>query len=155
MFNTLTLFALSAFALAGVHAESHTIHFDNRCGSGTPVLEQNFVTLNPGGGDYTSNGPLEAAIAYLQTGSCGYEGTGCTLLETTLKNGYVSSTDVSLISPHAYSVATGFGYYNGCDGTGNDCTSSDCSGAFHVTGDYSAQVQCTADDVDLTITFCD
>lgn len=87
MFNALTLFALSTFALAGVHAETHTIHFDNRCNTGTvrfshlslfffpvltmflvpvqPVLEQNFVTLNPDGGDYTSDGPLISAIAYI------------------------------------------------------------------------------------------
>jgi rRNA maturation protein Nop10 len=77
------------------------------------------------GGAYTRNGPLTAAIAYLQTGACGFNGENCSLLETTLVNptcsGCGSSTDVSLISPHKFSVTTGFGYYNGCDGVGNDC----------------------------------
>ena len=75
-----------------------------------------------------------------------------------------SSTDISLIAPHSFSVATGkfpslvadhtltrlitgFGYYNGCDGAGADCTSGDCSTAFHKTDDYQVQVQCTANDV--------
>ena len=50
-------------------------------------------------------------------------------------------------SSHTFSVPTGFGYYNGCDGVGNDCTSADCAGAFHKTDDYGAQRQGTADNV--------
>ncbi|GAW09208.1 glycopeptide protein [Lentinula edodes] len=64
------------------------------------------------GGAYTSNGPLEAAIAYLDVG-CGANGEGCTMVETTLVNptspGSGSSTDITLISPHTFSVTTGFG----------------------------------------------
>jgi rRNA maturation protein Nop10 len=89
-----------------------------------PTLIQGGRVLSTGG-DYVSNGPLVAAIAYLQTGACGFNGENCSLLETTLKNptcaGCGSSTDVSLIAPHRFSVTTGFGYYNGCDGTGNNC----------------------------------
>ena len=38
-------------------------------------------------------------------------------------------------------------YYNGCDGAGKQCTNANCPEAFHVTDDYGAQVQCTANDV--------
>ncbi|KAL1722813.1 hypothetical protein EV715DRAFT_269963 [Schizophyllum commune] len=134
-----------------VAAESHTVTFHNNCGSGTPQLEQNFQTLHSGDGSYTHNGPLSAAIAYLQTGSCGGSADGCTLLELTLQNptspGAGSSVDVSLIPPHTYSVKTGFSYSNGCDGQGKTCGSADCPEAFHVTDDYGAQVQCEANDV--------
>ena len=116
------------------------------------------------------------------------------MVEFTLVNGgQVSSTDVTLIPPcvqsivlqgthcsyiylsysHTFSVATGFGYYNGCDGVGNNCQSASCPGAFHQTGDYGAQRQCVHDNVcfglvlsqalnadtdpqvNLAITFCD
>lgn len=77
------------------------------------------------GGAYTSKGPLVAAIAYLQTGPCLLNGEKCTTLETTLKNptcpGCGSSTDVSLIPPHKFSVATSFKYTGGCNGVGNGC----------------------------------
>jgi hypothetical protein len=72
------------------------------------------------GGPFTATRPLRGAIAYLQTGkrlrrslfyldhnlstgSCGFNGEGCTLVETTLLNattdGSGSSTDISLIPP--------------------------------------------------------
>ncbi|KAJ7138813.1 hypothetical protein C8R46DRAFT_1234063 [Mycena filopes] len=110
------------------------------------------------GAPFTTNGPLSGAIAYLQTGSCGFNGDGCTMVETTLRNppspGAGSSTDLTLIPPHAFSVTTGFGYYNGCDGTGADCTSGSCSTAFHVFNDNQVQVQCEVNNVNLAITFC-
>ncbi|VDC05663.1 unnamed protein product [Peniophora sp. CBMAI 1063] len=146
-------------ALAGVQAESHTITFTNKCGRGNPVLRsQSGATLSTGGA-YTINGPLIGAIAYLQTGSCGANGEGCTLVETTLRNppspGAGSSTDLSLIAPHAFSVTTGFGYYNGCDGAGADCTNANCPTAFHVSTDNQVQVACQTNNVNLAITFCD
>ncbi|KAG8703059.1 hypothetical protein FRC08_003094 [Ceratobasidium sp. 394] len=147
------------FAAIGVSAERHVVHFDNRCGYGTPTLIQGGNVLSTGG-DYVSDGPLTAAIAYLQTGNCGFNGENCSLLETTLKNpdcpGCGSSTDVSLIPPHSFSVTTGFGYYGGCDGVGNDCTSADCcpGGAFCTPTDYESQRQCQDNDVNLAITFC-
>ncbi|KIK70341.1 hypothetical protein GYMLUDRAFT_65578 [Collybiopsis luxurians FD-317 M1] len=158
MFSSFKFAALAITALiAGVQAETHTVTFTNKCGRGTPLLKQNGVTLSTGGA-YTSNGPLEAAIAYLDVG-CGANGEGCTLVETTLINptspGAGSSTDISLISPHTFSVTTGFGYYNGCDGTGADCTSASCSTAFHVSSDNQVQVQCETNNVNLAITFCD
>ncbi|KAI5827892.1 hypothetical protein K523DRAFT_308371 [Schizophyllum commune Tattone D] len=146
-------FALAVAVLAA--AETHTIHFDNACGRGTPMIYQNFKQLHSGPGDYTFQGEARSVIAFLQTGNCGANGEGCTMVEFTLVNGgQVSSTDVTLIPPHTFSVATGFGYYNGCDGVGNNCQSANCPGAFHQTGDYGAQRQCVHDNVNLAITFC-
>ncbi|KAM5544760.1 hypothetical protein V8D89_001658 [Ganoderma adspersum] len=149
--------ALAAFVGTAV-GESHTVHFDNHCGFGTPTLIQGGNVLSTGG-DYTSNGPLTAAIAYLQTGSCGFNGEGCTLIETTLVNptspGSGSSSDISLIPPHSFSVTSGFGYYDGCDGAGADCTYSGCPTAFHNPDDTGVQVACQSNNVNLAITFCD
>ncbi|KAI1792176.1 hypothetical protein LXA43DRAFT_364350 [Ganoderma leucocontextum] len=151
-----TILALAAL-VGSVVGETHTVHFDNRCGFGSPVLIAGGKVLSTGG-DYTSNGPLTAAIAYLQTGNCGFNGDGCTLVETTLVNptapGSGSSTDISLIPPHAFSVTSGFGYYNGCEGTGADCNSGSCSTAFFQPDDTHVQVACQNNDVNLVITFC-
>ncbi|KLO16766.1 hypothetical protein SCHPADRAFT_937629 [Schizopora paradoxa] len=146
----------SAFAL--VKAETHTVHFENKCGRGTPTLVQNGKILSTGG-DFTSNGPLISAIAYLQTGNCLLNGEGCTLVETTLVNptsaGSGSSSDISLIPPHAFNVAAGFGYFGGCDGAGADCTSANCPTAFFQPDDTHVQVACQSNNVNLAITFCD
>ncbi|QRV92896.1 hypothetical protein RhiJN_20914 [Ceratobasidium sp. AG-Ba] len=156
---TFSVFAFVSLVTLEVLAERHVVHFDNRCGHGTPTLIQGGRVLSTGG-DYVSNGPLIAAIAYLQTGQCGFNGENCSILETTLKNptcpGCGSSTDVSLIPPHKFSVTTGFGYYNGCDGVGNNCKWAGCcpDGAFCITTDYQSQRQCLANDVNLAITFC-
>ncbi|EED80910.1 hypothetical protein POSPLDRAFT_95888 [Postia placenta Mad-698-R] len=106
MLSELTTFALAvALAFVQVNAESHTVTFNNRCGYGTPYLRASNGAVLSTGGSYTSNGALVGAIAvpqctysYLQTGSCGNNGEECTLIETTLRNGY-SSTDISLIPP--------------------------------------------------------
>ncbi|KLO16767.1 glycopeptide [Schizopora paradoxa] len=147
-----------AAAIAVVNAETHTVHFQNNCGFGTPTLVQNGNILSTGG-DFTSNGPLISAIAYLQTGGCGLNGEGCTLIETTLVNptspGSGSSTDISLIPPHTFSVTSGFGYFDGCDGAGADCTSPSCSTAFMNPDQTNRQVACQSDNVNLAITFCD
>ncbi|KAJ3986342.1 hypothetical protein F5890DRAFT_1504594 [Lentinula detonsa] len=158
MFSSLELaIFVTAVIAVGAQAETHTVTFTNLCGKGVPTLKANGVTLSTGGA-YTSNGPLEGAIAYLDV-SCGANGEGCTMIETTLVNpttaGSGSSTDITLISPHSFSVTTGFGYYNGCDGAGADCTSSSCSTAFRVDSDSGVQVACQVDNVNLAITFCD
>ncbi|THH16963.1 hypothetical protein EW146_g3754 [Bondarzewia mesenterica] len=163
--RALSFLAVATFVLVGANAESHTVTFNNKCGRGTPLLLAGGKTLSTGRA-YTHNGPLTAAIAFLQTGSCGANGEGCTLVETTLVNpsspGSGSSTDISLIPPHAFSVATGFGgdvfshsYYNGCDRSGADCRSASCSTAFHQPDDTHVQVACQSDNVNLVITFCD
>jgi len=152
--TALLVITLSIF----VKAETHTVHFTNNCGFGTPTLIQGPNVLSTGA-DFVSNGPLTAAIAYLQTGNCGFNGEGCTLIETTLINptspGSGSSSDISLIPPHAFSVTSGFGYFNGCDGTGADCTSATCTTAFTSPDQTDKQVACQVDNVDLAITFCD
>ncbi|KAE9409293.1 hypothetical protein BT96DRAFT_962421 [Gymnopus androsaceus JB14] len=149
------LVATAAF-IARAQAESHTVTFFNLCGEGVPTLKANGVTLSTGSA-YTSNGPLEAAIAYLDVG-CGANGEDCTTVGLTLVNptspGSGSSVDITVIPPHAFSVPTGFGYYNGCDGAGADCTSATCPTAFLTTStSIDVQVACQADNVDLAITF--
>jgi len=133
-------------------AETHTVNLVNNCGHGTPTLIQGGRVLSTGQ-TVTINGPLLGAIAYLQTGSCGFNGEGCTLIETSLNGGY-SSTDISLIAPHSFSVTSGFGYWGGCDNTGADCSSPGCNTAFHVPSDTYVQVGCSAANVNLAITFC-
>ncbi|KAI0073022.1 glycopeptide [Panus rudis PR-1116 ss-1] len=155
---TTFLVAIVASLASQVAGETHTVTFDNRCGRGTPTLRaQNGAILSTGGA-YTIRGPLIGAIAYLQTGGCGNNGEGCTLIETTLRNppspGAGSSTDISLIPPHTFSVTSGFGYYNGCDRTGADCTNPNCPTAFHKPDDTHVQVACQTNDVNLVITFC-
>ncbi|KDR69861.1 hypothetical protein GALMADRAFT_1351979 [Galerina marginata CBS 339.88] len=104
--------ALSVFLAAtivGVSAETHTVHFDNRCGRGTPTLIQGGNVLSTGG-DFTINGPLFGAIA------------------------------------HSFSVTSGFGYFNGCDGSGADCTNGGCPMAFRNPNDNFAQVACQSNN---------
>ncbi|KAI0769772.1 hypothetical protein BD413DRAFT_604873 [Trametes elegans] len=133
-----------------VRAEQHTIRFDNKCGKGTPQLIQNGKVLSTGQ-DYTSNGPFSA-------GECGYNGEKCALLEMTLVNptapGAGSSTDISLIDPHALNVPTSFSYFGGCEGQGATCATKDCKTAFFQPDDNQVQVQCESENVNLLITFC-
>ncbi|KAI6028957.1 hypothetical protein EDC04DRAFT_2898909 [Pisolithus marmoratus] len=152
-------FAISFFFAVGASAESHTVKFVNQCGFGTPALMYNGNNVLSGD-QYTSNGPF-SGIAYLQTGEgyCNTNGENCTLMEMTLINptcaGCGSSADISLISPHAYSVETSFAYYNGCDGVGQTCASPDCTqSAFFVPTDTFVQKECQTNDVDLLISFC-
>ncbi|KAF8179542.1 glycopeptide, partial [Mycena galopus ATCC 62051] len=147
--------AVIAVAAGKAVAESHTVTFAKNCGRGTPTLiSQNGAVLSTGAA-YTSNGPLIGAIAYLQTGDCGFNGEGCTLVETTLQNpttpGSGSSTDLSLIPPHAFSVTTGFGYLGACAPAGADCTNSTCTTAFHKSTDTGVQVACQADNANLVV----
>ncbi|KAL5506908.1 hypothetical protein ACEPAH_6364 [Sanghuangporus vaninii] len=157
MFNFSRLVVFSLLVATGALSETHTVTFENNCGKGTPQLVQNGNVVSSGS-PFTSNGPLVSAIAFLQTGSCGQNAEGCTLVETTLQNpttaGSGSSSDISLISPHTFSVASGFRYENGCDGTGADCSDENCSTAFRNPDDTFTQVACQANDVNLVITFC-
>ncbi|CAL1715255.1 unnamed protein product [Somion occarium] len=150
--------ALVSTIITLVSAETHTVIFDNRCGRGTPILRAQNGDILSTGGPFTIGGPLIGAIAYLQIGSCGNNGEGCTLIETTLRNptspGSGSSTDISLIPPHTFSVTSGFGYFNGCEPAGADCDNPDCPTAFHQPGDTNVQVACQVNDVNLAITFC-
>ncbi|KAJ7343760.1 Glp-like protein [Mycena albidolilacea] len=150
-------FAVLAVAAGQALAETHTVSFVNNCGRGTPTLIQGPNVLSTGGA-FTSNGPFRSWIAYLQTGSCGFNGEGCTIVEGTLVNpttaGSGSSVDLSLIPPHAFSVTTGFGYQGACAPAGADCNNANCNTAFHSSGDTFVQVACQANDANLVITFC-
>ncbi|KAF8179525.1 hypothetical protein K438DRAFT_1768887 [Mycena galopus ATCC 62051] len=179
MFSSIKAATVAVIAVAAGHAvaESHTVTFANHCGHGTvgsfvpTLISQNGAVLSTGAA-YTSNGPLIGAIAYLQTGNCGFNGERCTLVETTLKNpttpGSGSSTDLSLIPPHAFSVTTGFGYLGACAPAGADCefpstiprssllkdrtgTSATCTTAFHKSTDTHVQVACQADNANLVV----
>ncbi|ETW80969.1 hypothetical protein HETIRDRAFT_181235 [Heterobasidion irregulare TC 32-1] len=157
-FVYIVIVAIAASA-AAVNAESHTIRFDNQCGRGTPqLIFGGHVVSN--GSDWTSSGPASSGIAYLQTGECLFNGEHCALLEMTLGNptcpGCGSSTDISLIPPHALNVPVSFRqvYFNGCDGQGAACNSANCNTAFFVSDDNQVQVACQEDNVDLLITFC-
>ncbi|TBU29727.1 glycopeptide [Dichomitus squalens] len=157
-FSFITSLVAVATIFGSAMAESHTVHFNNQCGHGTPTLVQNGKILSTGN-DFVSNGPLISAIAYLQTGSCGLDGEGCTLVEATLKNpttpGSGSSADISLIPPHTFSVTSGFVYSGGCDGVGADCKDANCPDAFHDPNQTGVQKACQVDNVNLDITFCD
>ncbi|KAJ6468836.1 hypothetical protein C8R45DRAFT_1167541 [Mycena sanguinolenta] len=161
MFSSTKAAALTVIAVAAgkALAETHTVNFVNNCGFGTPMLIGQGGAVLSTGGSYTSNGPLFGAIAYLQTGGCGFNGEGCTLVETTLVNptsaGSGSSTDISLIPPHAFSVTTGFGYFGVCAPAGADCNNANCNTAFHQPSDTFVQVACQQDNANLAITFCD
>ncbi|KAF9650944.1 glycopeptide [Thelephora ganbajun] len=152
------IFAVLAFVVAYVTAERHIVSFHNRCGHGTPTLVSQRGKILSTGAPYVSNGPLLGAIAYLQTGKCNLNGEHCTLVETTLTNpqcpGCGSSTDISLIPPHAFSVTTGFGYYHGCNGIGANCNNPSCITAFRAPEDNHVQVSCQENDVNLAVTFC-
>ncbi|KAJ3822535.1 hypothetical protein F5880DRAFT_1447016, partial [Lentinula raphanica] len=88
---------------------------------------------------------------FFRSGECLLNGEHCTTLELTLKNpttpGAGSSTDVTLISPHAFNVGVGFSYFNGCDGQGQTCGTASCTSAFRTPTDYFAQTQCETNNV--------
>jgi len=154
-FRTATFSAIALYAVQGL-AETHTVSFTNNCGRGTPTLVQNGNILSTGGA-YTANGEFNSFIAYLQTGSCGLNGEGCTLVEGTLQNTGFSSADVSLVPPHTFSVTSGFGYYGGdgsCNTVGLDCTGPNCPCAF-TDATNGCVIQCASDNINLAITFCD
>ncbi|KZV76450.1 hypothetical protein PENSPDRAFT_680120 [Peniophora sp. CONT] len=154
-YNTLiSSIGIALAALAAVKAEQHLVHFDNRCGFGTPTLiGEGGVTFSTGG-DVLFESEIRGLIAYLQTGGCGFNGEGCLTVEASLVNGQ-SSADLTLIPPHSFSVTSGFGYFDGCDGSGADCNNAGCNTAFHVSTDTFVQVGCGAGNENLAITFCD
>ncbi|KAL5528346.1 hypothetical protein ACEPAF_7482 [Sanghuangporus sanghuang] len=159
-----TLSSLAVLVVSALHvlAESHTIRFQNNCGTGTPKLIKGATVLSSGE-DYTSNGPIESSIAYLdRNNECGFNGEYCTLVEMNMNNpscpGCGSSVDISLIPDHAFNVETAFAFYGGdgnqCDGLGAICADAKCNTAFFVPDDNQVQRACQADDVNLLITFC-
>ncbi|KAK7057209.1 Glp-like protein [Favolaschia claudopus] len=150
------LLALTFATDINVCAESHTVKFDNRCGFGTPKLIQGGHVLTTT--SYTSPGQISAAIAYLQTGDCLFNGEKCTLLELTMVNplsvGGGSSADISLIDPHTFSVSASIEFYGGCDGIRTTCDAADCNTAFRQPDDTWVQIACQENNANLLITFC-
>ncbi|KAH9957349.1 hypothetical protein BC827DRAFT_1226439 [Russula dissimulans] len=125
--TNIILFAITLLISTGVmvvRAESHTISFDNKCGTGTPQLVVGGQILSSGQ-DWTSNGPAQSGIIYLQTGPCLLNGENCALIEYNLNNptcaGCGSFVDISLISPHDLNVPVAFSFFDGCDGQGASC----------------------------------
>ncbi|KAF9820826.1 hypothetical protein IEO21_01053 [Rhodonia placenta] len=165
MLATFAVAVVTAAFAVKVNAETHTVSFTNECCTdrycSQPYLlgENGEIVLSTGGESYTSDGPLVDLIsdAFLMIrshfiGSCGDSGEGCTVVNATLTN-TGSSVSLELTPPYAFSVTTGFGFYNGCDG-GFDCTSVECTEPYGVSpGPIS--VECSAPNVDLAITFCD
>ncbi|EJD02778.1 uncharacterized protein FOMMEDRAFT_146612 [Fomitiporia mediterranea MF3/22] len=160
-----TLSSLAFVLVSALHvfAESHTVRFQNNCGTGTPKLVQGGKILSTGE-DYTSNGPINSAIAYLdRNDECLLNGEHCTLVEMNMNNpscpGCGSSVDISLIPSHAFNVETSFAFFGGdgdvCDGLGAVCADSNCKTAFFQPNDNSVQRSCQANNVNLLITFCD
>ncbi|EPT01257.1 hypothetical protein FOMPIDRAFT_1120772 [Fomitopsis schrenkii] len=149
-----TALFVAATVFMHVNAETHIVSFTNNCGYGTPYLWGPNGALYSTGDTVEFEGEAQGLISYLQTGNCGNDGEGCTLVEASLING-ASSADISLIPPHEFSVTSGFGYYDGCDGSGADCTYDGCPDAFYQSDQTGVQVGCTADNVNLAITFCD
>jgi len=156
-FNMLSIAMLISAGVTFVRAESHTIRFKNQCGMGTPQLVIGGKVLS-NGEDWTSNGPAQSGIAYLQTGPCLLNGENCALVEYNLNNpacpGCGSSADISLIDPHRLNVPLAISYFNGRDGQGAICTTPDCDTAFHNPNDNQVQIACQEDNVNLLITFC-
>ncbi|KZT07548.1 uncharacterized protein LAESUDRAFT_115317 [Laetiporus sulphureus 93-53] len=150
----LIAFVIAASAFIHVIAESHTVTFVNDCGSGTPYLRAQNGTVLSTGEAYTINGPLVDGYAYLQTGACDDQGNNCTVVEFTLQNGDTSAI-IDLVPPHVFSVATGYGFYNGCDGDGADCTVADCASAYRGGAGVYPAIPCAGDNVDLAVLFCD
>ncbi|KAF8988766.1 glycopeptide [Cyathus striatus] len=154
-----SIFYILTTIVVYVLAEKHTVTFNNQCGFGTPHLIKGPNVLSKGE-PYTSKGPLMSAIAYLQIGKlCDFDGGACTLVEFTLRNpdcpGCGSSSDISLIHPHAFHMNIEFKYIGGsCHGQGARCSSSNCHTAFFEPDDTEVQVACQEEDVDLEITFC-
>ncbi|KZV76443.1 hypothetical protein PENSPDRAFT_722597 [Peniophora sp. CONT] len=154
MISNIFLHSVVVVALAisvVVRAETHTITFTNNCGFGTPTLRDQNGNVVSTGASYTVNGRLIGAIAYLQTGACGSLGEGCTLsmivltgsvtVETSLINTIGSGTDISLIPPHTFNVASGFNYFGGCDSVGRDCADPNCPAAAHSADDAFLQTE--------------
>ncbi|TFK44004.1 hypothetical protein BDQ12DRAFT_717201 [Crucibulum laeve] len=103
-------------------AEQHGVTFDNQCGSGRPIITEGGSVISDGSSTYTNSSSLWAGRAFLQTGSCGSNGEGCTVVEMTLINP-TSTVDISLIPPFELSVSANqllveqqhLQYYGGID----------------------------------------
>ncbi|KAM5543273.1 hypothetical protein V8D89_003147 [Ganoderma adspersum] len=153
---TLSTAVVALAVLIGTAAgETHTVHLQNNCCSGTnqPTLIVGDPSQGPStNADFVFNGPLTDTVAFLQTGFCSPNGENCTVVQLALVNGdesgAQSSANVDLSFSRVFSIPTGFSFSNGCDGSGANCSDKECPAVNVVVG-------CRVNDVDLTITFCD
>ncbi|KAF9450529.1 hypothetical protein P691DRAFT_630537, partial [Macrolepiota fuliginosa MF-IS2] len=142
-------------SILGTIAETHKVHFTNKCGSGIPMLIQGPNVL-PRGPDFTANGPLKSAIAFFRSsncshdfnfiGKCGFDSDGYTLVELALINpdaatpGSLSTADISLIPPRAFPQPTSFRYVGNATYPGSAGNDANCPAALRKPEDTQVQV---------------
>ncbi|KAJ7638148.1 hypothetical protein B0H17DRAFT_1216809 [Mycena rosella] len=125
--------------------------------------------LNSYSSDFTINGPLLGAIAYLQTGEnildiiemmtsrqpakvvADSMAKAAPWSKPALCNNGFSSAELSLIPSHSFFVTIGFGFFDGCDGAGADCTFPRCEPEFTDPSQTFKQVGCGAANVNLAV----
>lgn len=124
----------------------------NNCGFGVPTLDQiPSITLATGSQSYT-NGTVQAG-AFLNTGYCGPNGGNCTTVDVSM-NDTISTVVVDLIPTHVFTVPVGFTYFNGCDGAGVSCLTSDCVNAIRDPSQTTGIVTCSMPGAGVLVTFC-
>ncbi|WWC63908.1 uncharacterized protein I303_106513 [Kwoniella dejecticola CBS 10117] len=164
----------AAPALTARQAESHQVTMVNNCGSGEAVFVHE-GNHSPSGSSAIS-GPLKGGLAWMSGidgVACGDNGLNCGLVEFTLINsqdGMQNSADYSLLDGVDDELGTSLGNHQfqySMDFTFDGCTpfhaNSPCTGdsAEACPGGFldsategGAPVQCLADNVGITITFC-
>ncbi|ODN80176.1 hypothetical protein L198_07832 [Cryptococcus wingfieldii CBS 7118] len=170
----LALFTTTAATSASViepRAETHNVKLVNKCGSGTPVFLYQGNGQRGGG---TVNGALQGGIAWLDGyKNCQSSGVNCGVVEFTLINkshkaangySYQNSADYSLLDGpglgnHKYQYKMDFAFNGaGCNKGPGACTGNSaakCPGAYLGSATAGgAPIQCAADNVGITITFC-
>ncbi|KIK96356.1 hypothetical protein PAXRUDRAFT_826079 [Paxillus rubicundulus Ve08.2h10] len=131
---------------------THTVNMTNNCGFGVPTLDQvPSDTLATGSQSYT-NATVQAG-AFLNTGYCGPNGGNCTTVDVNM-NSTISIVVVDLIPTHVFTVPVGFTYFNGCDGAGVSCLTSDCVNAIRDPSQTSGIVTCSMPGAGVLVTFC-
>lgn len=131
---------------------THTVNMTNNCGFGVPTLDQiPSITLATGSQSYT-NGTVQAG-AFLNTGYCGPNGGNCTTVDVSM-NDTISTVVVDLIPTHVFTVPVGFTYFNGCDGAGVSCLTSDCVNAIRDPSQTTGIVTCSMPGAGVLVTFC-
>ncbi|KAH9931886.1 uncharacterized protein B0H18DRAFT_988436 [Fomitopsis serialis] len=119
----------TTFVVLKVNAETHTVTLSNNCGFGTTTLLSQSGQVLSTGSAYTANGPAYGLVAYLQAYRRGV-----------LRLGSVRSIDRAR-----------FNFYDGCDGVGEDC---DCCLTYHTQARPPLARSCSADNVNINITWC-
>ncbi|EIM91695.1 uncharacterized protein STEHIDRAFT_182923 [Stereum hirsutum FP-91666 SS1] len=134
---------------------SHSVTMINRCGYGTPTLDQiPSNTLATGTGEVYTNDTLNSGQIFLNTGDCGPNGGHCTVVTANLgvELDQGSSVVVNLIPNNSFTVPIQFSYYNGCDGAGVSCSS--CEYAVRDPSEDSGIVNCSNVTASIRVIFC-